>query len=108
SSPSAPISVLFFASARDAAGSLELPLYLPRAGFPLSELAGLILLERKAALAEGKSDDAHTTPDVEALQRILESARWSVNEEMVDEDGLASTLLNGGERVAPITPVSGG
>lgn len=103
-SPNKPISVLFFASARDAAGLSELQVQLPRRSFPLSELGGLILLDRRAALAESKQEGA----DLETLQRILETARWSVNEEMVDEDALAKTLLHGGEEVAPITPVSGG
>ncbi|PWN98449.1 hypothetical protein FA09DRAFT_357233 [Tilletiopsis washingtonensis] len=95
---SKPVSVLLFASAREAAGTAAMSITLPSASLALADLPELLLAE------QAKSNKG----DAEALKRILSAAQWSVDQEMVDEEQVKTTLLKGGEEVAPITPVSGG
>jgi molybdopterin converting factor small subunit len=46
--------------------------------------------------------------DAKSFEKVLKTSRWSVNEDMVDEEDLAKMTLSGGEDVAIIPPVSGG
>lgn len=84
--------MLYFASARTAVGTSSEQIPLARSPLPLSELAQILLARHKE----------------NGLERVLASAQWSVQQEMVDEDRLGETLLMGGEEVAVIPPVSGG
>ena len=95
---SKPVSVLLFASAREAAGTAAMSITLASASLALSDLPELLLAE------QAKSNKG----DAEAFKRILSAAQWSVDQEMVDEEQVKTTMLRGGEEVAPITPVSGG
>ncbi|KAJ7170620.1 hypothetical protein C8R43DRAFT_57500 [Mycena crocata] len=84
------ISVLYFAAASTATGlSHELVAIPPNC--PLSTLADILVARHAKATA---------------LRKILDGSKWSVDAEMVDDpEGL---VLNGGEEVAVICPVSGG
>ncbi|KAL5526928.1 hypothetical protein ACEPAF_8655 [Sanghuangporus sanghuang] len=97
----ATITVLYFAAALTATGTASETIELPIAssssskdstspGFPLSALAEL--LSRRHAGTN--------------LDKILKSSQWSVDAEMIDDP--ESVLLQGGEEVAVICPVSGG
>lgn len=94
SASSASIRVLLFASAKEASGLGSLHLALPP--------SGLLTLP---ALAEELISRAR---DPAGLRRVLDGARWSVAEEMVDPEDVEKTALKGGEEVAVIPPVSGG
>jgi len=83
----ATVSVLYFAALRDLAGVAEEQVLLPAAR-PVEVSALLRSLER----------------DHEQLRGRLGSVRVAVNEEFAP----VSTLLQGGEVVALIPPVSGG
>ena len=88
----ASITVLYFAAASTATGRATERIELPMTPFPLTRLGGL-LTQRYP-----KSD----------LSTILERSQWSVDAEMVPEEGLEELQLKGGEEVAIICPVSGG
>ena len=106
-STSSTITVLYFAAAQTAVGLDEEVIALPSdtvpvggslggsivaGGFPLSSLAALLIARH---------------PDTK-LADALKDSRWSVDEEMVEQEEESSVLLNGGEVVAVICPVSGG
>ncbi|KAF8322157.1 hypothetical protein DL93DRAFT_2071957 [Clavulina sp. PMI_390] len=42
------------------------------------------------------------------LSAVLATSKWSVNEEMVQEEEIENIVLKGGDVVAVIPPVSGG
>ncbi|KAH9902784.1 hypothetical protein C8Q73DRAFT_785417 [Cubamyces lactineus] len=97
------ITVLYFAAASTATGLTTEQVALPPAsesasesdnarssGLPLSALADLL-----AARHPGTK-----------LQEVLAQSQWAVDEEMVDDP--AQVVLQGGEEVAVICPVSGG
>jgi molybdopterin synthase sulfur carrier subunit len=89
SSPTSEITVLYFAAASTVTGlTLErVPLKEP---IPLTSLSDLLISRH---------------PN-KGLEKVLASSQWSVDENMVDEP--EKVLLNGGEEVAVICPVSGG
>jgi molybdopterin converting factor small subunit len=83
------ITVLYFAAASTAAGTSAERILLPQPGqFRLSSLGALLIL-RHPKLAE-----------------VLPGSRWSVDVEMIDDP--EEVILQGGEEVAVICPVSGG
>jgi len=88
------ITVLYFAAASTAVGSrserVPLPIAAPGESFPLSALGPLLVARH---------------PET-GLDKILESAQWSVDAEMVEN--VEDVGLKGGEEVAVICPVSGG
>jgi molybdopterin converting factor small subunit len=90
------ITVLYFAAASTATGltsqtvSLPSSLDIPSREFRLSSLPELLL-------------SLHPN---RGLDKILQSSRWSVDAEMVDDP--QEVVLKGGEEVAVICPVSGG
>ncbi|KAL5485678.1 hypothetical protein ACEPAI_6719 [Sanghuangporus weigelae] len=96
----ATITVLYFAAASTATGTLSETIELPitsssskvstSPGFQLSALTEL--LSRRHAGTN--------------LDKILKTSQWSVDAEMVDDP--ESVFLKGGEEVAVICPVSGG
>jgi len=95
SSSARSITILYFAAAFTAVGTDQETIDLPTPtasdeGFPLSSLASLLCARH---------------PDAK-LERVLGGSRWSVNEEMVEDE--SSVSLRGGEVVAVICPVSGG
>ena len=85
------VTVLYFAAALSKTGipQEEIPIPSDRE-FKLSDLPELLISQH---------------PDSE-LDKILETSRWSVNLEMVDEPDQVS--LVGGEEIGVICPVSGG
>jgi len=89
------ITVLYFAAASTATGLTSQTISLPLAPsgshqFRLSALGDLLV-----SLHPNKG-----------LDKILQSSRWSVDAEMVDDP--QEVVLKGGEEVAVICPVSGG
>ena len=84
------ITVLYFAAASTATGLASESIPIPYEGLKLSEL-GNVLTSRHA-----KSN----------LGNVLNSSRWSVDLEMIDDPEVI--VLKGGEEVAVICPVSGG
>jgi molybdopterin synthase sulfur carrier subunit len=86
------ITVLYFAAASTAARTTSETVELPTSAEPfrLSSLGALL---------------AARHPD-SGLGDVLESSQWSVDEEMVEEPD--RVVLQGGEEVAVICPVSGG
>ena len=88
----ANITVLYFAAASTATGRATERVELPTTPFPLARLGGL--LTRRYPKSE--------------LAAILERSQWSIDAEMVPEEGLEELQLKGGEEVAIICPVSGG
>ena len=42
------------------------------------------------------------------LRPVLETSNWAVNEEMVDDEAVATLILVPGDTVAVLPPVSGG
>ncbi|KZT41308.1 hypothetical protein SISSUDRAFT_982060 [Sistotremastrum suecicum HHB10207 ss-3] len=88
------VSLLYFAGAFSAIGraseSLTLTVKDAERGFPLSDLAAVIL-------------ERHPGNN---LDKVLETSQWSVDAEMVDDPN--DVYLKGGEEVAVIPPVSGG
>jgi len=93
---STSINVLYFAGAQSAVKlqreTVALPESSAQTGFPLAELAALLIARHP-----------HT-----GLDAVLQTSQWSVDEEMVTSDDVVSTRLQGGETVAVIPPVSGG
>lgn len=81
------ITVLYFAAASTVTGLSSEQVMLAAAPVPLSSL--------RAHLVELHPD----------LAKVLEASQWSINEVMVDD---TDTVLEGGEEVAIIPPVSGG
>ncbi|KAI0049766.1 hypothetical protein FA95DRAFT_798468 [Auriscalpium vulgare] len=92
SASSPQVTVLYFAAASTATGLSFERVSIPAdsAPFRLSALASL-LASRHAGTSLGK---------------VLEGSQWSVDAEMVDDP--KDVVLNGGEEVAVIPPVSGG
>lgn len=92
------IHVLYFAAAKEAAGIGRQDIILPESPFPLAKLGThLVQLVSKS----GKGDS-------KAFQKVLEQSKWSVDEDMVNEEEIAKLTLQGGEDVDIIPPVSGG
>ncbi|KAJ6513327.1 hypothetical protein C8R45DRAFT_812999 [Mycena sanguinolenta] len=84
------INVLYFAAAYTATGlSQELVPITP--GLRLAALGALLVARH---------------PKAAGLPKILDSSKWSVDAEMVDDP--EAVELKGGEEVAVICPVSGG
>lgn len=94
--PPKPLRLLFFASAQSATrlSSLEIP--LPPASSLSSEPYTLTKLAQDLAQQFPK------------LGPVLETSNWAVNEEMVGEEDVEGFVLNGGETVGVLPPVSGG
>lgn len=93
-----PVKVLFFAAARDAAGTGSESVEVPSdKAFNLQDLATALVEKRRSAGNEA---------DAEALQSIIHRSKWSVDEAMVDDND--KRTLVGGEEVGLIPPVSGG
>lgn len=87
------ITVLYFAAASTATGLTSQTISLPpnpSHQFRLSALGDLLV-----SLHPNKR-----------LDKILQSSKWSVDAEMVDDP--QEVILKGGEEVAVICPVSGG
>jgi len=84
------INVLYFAAASTATGLCQELVPIP-SGLRLSSLGELLVARHPGATALGK---------------ILDSSKWSVDAEMVDDP--EGVELKGGEEVAVICPVSGG
>lgn len=88
------ITVLYFAAAIAAAGTMSETIDLPvtdgGAPFRLSTLADLLCSRHPGS----------------NLKKVLGTSQWSVDAEMVDDPTLF--VLKGGEEVAVICPVSGG
>jgi len=83
--------VLYFAAAITATGLTSQVIRLPETpGFLLSALADLLISYHPNS----------------RLDRVLQTSQWSVNAEMVDDP--SQFVLEGGEEVAVICPVSGG
>lgn len=93
------ITILYFASIRTCLGIERESIALPLTPHDESRIADL-----PSAVARLHPENA------DKLGKILEGCMWSVNEEMVDlEDAEESSkVLQGGEVVAIIPPVSGG
>lgn len=92
------IHVLYFAAAKEAVGSGKQDVQLPEMPFALSKLGEYLAEEIRKS---GKGD-------AKAFQSVLEKSRWSVNEDMIEEEEVGKLMLQGGEDVAIIPPVSGG
>lgn len=84
------LTVLFFASAQDAANGLA------SLSHPIPHPATLASL----ALALGTQ--------YPALVEVLRTSSWAVNEEMVPDEEVATWSLKEGDVVAVLPPVSGG
>ncbi len=90
------VKVLYFAGARTALGKSEEEVELPSRPFALSKL-GALLVER------------HRAHDVLGdFEKVVKMSKWSVDEEMAEGDEAEGKMLQGGEEVAIIPPVSGG
>ena len=86
------VTVLYFAAALSETGIPQEKISIPSdKEFKLSDLPELLISQH---------------PDSE-LDKILETSRWSVNLEMVDEPPDQVGLV-GGEEIGVICPVSGG
>lgn len=92
------IHVLYFAAAKEAAGIGRQDIALPESPFPLAKL-GTHLVQLVSDSGKGDSKE---------FQKVLERSKWSVDEDMVNEEEIAKLTLKGGEDVAIIPPVSGG
>jgi len=88
----ASITILYFASAKSATGTPSETIQLPHTAYPLSSLAALL---------------TSLHPETN-LEQVLRVSAWSVDAEMVPTDEISTRLLQGGEEVAVIPPVSGG
>lgn len=97
------INVLFFAAAKDAIGGKG----RQQMAMPSTAEMSLSAL-RDHLLAVFKDDPPSDKYDGEALRKVIQQSKWSVDESMIDEEELDSTVLRGGEDVAIIPPVSGG
>lgn len=105
---SVQITVLYFAAAQTETNLFSEAIPLPitssgsgstnsetdskAGGFPLADLAALLSARHRAT----------------ELESVLETCAWSLNEEMVPEEDVASVRLKAGDVVAVIPPVSGG
>lgn len=99
------VTVLFFAAAKEAAGGKgKHLLLLPTDGTSAVTLSAL----RDHLLITFEKDPPSEKYDGVALKKVIEGSKWSIDENMVDEDELRSSLIQGGETVAVIPPVSGG
>ena len=90
------IKVLYFAGARTAVHKSEEQIELPEAPFALAKLNALLVERHRAHDILGE------------FEKVVKLSKWSVNEEMVDAEEAESKMLQGGEEVAIIPPVSGG
>jgi len=95
--PTKPLQLLFFASAQSATrlSTLDFPLP-PSSSSTTSTPYTLPQLARDLAQQFPK------------LAQVLETSSWAVNEEMVGEEEVEGWVLQGGETVAILPPVSGG
>lgn len=84
------VTVLYFAAASTATGRSEEKITIPDEGMLLSSL--------KDVLSARHSDSN--------LKDVLATSKWSVDVEMVEDP--SSVLLQGGEEIGVICPVSGG
>jgi len=84
------ITVLYFAAASTTTGLASEKISIPSEGLKLSELRNVLT-------------SRHSASD---LGKVLNSSRWSVDLEMIDDPEVI--VLKGGEEVAVICPVSGG
>lgn len=84
------ITVLYFAAASTTTGLASQKISIPYEGLKLSELSKVLTSHHP------KSD----------LDKVLNTSRWSVDLEMIDDPDVV--VLKGGEEVAVICPVSGG
>lgn len=99
------VTLLFFAAAKEALGGKgKQILLLPTDGTNAITLTVL----RDHILTTFQKDPPSEKYDGIALKKILERSKWSVDETMVDEEEMQSTLIKGDEIVAIIPPVSGG
>ena len=87
---SVDVKILYFAGASTATGLTQETVSLPYKPFPLTSLASHL-------------ESLHPNT---GLGKVLASSQWSVDVEMVRDP--EETMLNGGEEVAVIPPVSGG
>ncbi|KDN52152.1 hypothetical protein K437DRAFT_254528 [Tilletiaria anomala UBC 951] len=90
------VKVLYFAGARAAIKKSEEDVELPETPFALAQLTAMLVKKHEKEDLLGD------------FERTVKASKWSVDEEMVDVEHAASTMLNGGEEVAVIPPVSGG
>lgn len=88
----ATITVLYFASAKTAVSLSSESVELPRSPFMLSELPAFLLERHPAAAGE--------------LSGVLSRSALAVNEEI--EDQPEKRILQSGDTVAVLPPVSGG
>lgn len=99
------VTILFFAAAKEAVGGkAKHLLLLPTDGTSAITLSAL----RDHILITFEKDPPSEKYDGISLKKIIEGSKWSIDESMIDEDELQSTLIQGGETVAIIPPVSGG
>jgi molybdopterin converting factor small subunit len=98
------VNVLFFAAAKDAIGGRS----LQQMAFP-ADVEAMSLREFRDHMFEAfeahKPNDQY---DGKAMRKVAETSKWSVNEEMVEDEQFDEIKLHGGEDVAMIPPVSGG
>ncbi|KAK0549446.1 Phosphatidylinositol transfer protein (PITP) [Tilletia horrida] len=113
--PSRPVTVLYFAAARSAAGVASVQISIPAdasssspasysGGFSLADLPKLLVDDTRRRVNGGGSDEG----DAEELERVLDGVQYSVDQVMLDREELKATVLWGGEEVGVIPPVSGG
>ncbi|MCO5588151.1 hypothetical protein L7F22_042106 [Adiantum nelumboides] len=99
------VTILFFAAAKEAVGGkAKHLLLLPTDGTSAVTLSAL----RDHILITFEKDPPSEKYDGASLKKVIEGSKWSIDESMIDEDELQSTLIQGGETVAIIPPVSGG
>jgi molybdopterin synthase sulfur carrier subunit len=93
----AEVTVLYFAAASTATALTEEKIPIPMGDdntptFHLSKLPELLVARHPSTRLGG----------------VLQTCKWSVNAEMIEEDKIEKTLLKGGDEIAVICPVSGG
>ena len=93
-----PLTILFFASAQTATS-------LSTLSFPLPTSERSPSSSQPYTLSKLSIDLVERFPK---LGKVLESASWAVDEEMVGEEEVGGWVLRGGETVAVLPPVSGG
>ena len=96
-----PLTILFFASAQTATSLSTLSFPLPQTPAPSSTPPQ----PQPYTLSNLAADLVERFPK---LGKVLESASWAVDEEMVGEEEVGGWVLKGGETVAVLPPVSGG
>lgn len=89
------VNVLFFAAARDAAGTSSIKIPLIATPLKLSEMPALI-------------HQSKGIKDPTRLMEVIARSNWCVDQTMVNSEDTSTTQLKGGEDVAVIPPVSGG